>query len=78
MTMTYLLNIIARGLAIVDGIMASWTTTPAFVGGNCGTGAVNVTLTACGSDLVAGIEKLVNQAVPLLNALVGALGAMKA
>lgn len=76
--MAYILSIIARSLALVDGIMSSWTTTPTALSGACGTGAINVSLNTCGQSLAAGIEQLVNQAVPLLNNVIQALGAIKA
>ena len=50
--MAYLLSIIARGLALVDGMLGGWTTTPTLIPGNCSTSTVSVNLSPCGEELV--------------------------
>ena len=73
--MPYLVSIIAKVLAIVDGVMAPWTTTPTVIDSACGIGRINVALSGCGTDLVDGLAKLVVGGVALLANIVQALGA---
>jgi len=72
----YLQLIIAKGLAIVDGLMENWTTTPEEIAqGTCGVTVVNVELNACGTELTDGLFELIHRGVALLNGMVAALGA---
>jgi hypothetical protein len=73
--LSYLQLIIAKGLALVDGIMENWTTAPAAIDSACGIGQINVALNTCGTDFANSIAKLAVGGVALLQGVIQALSA---
>jgi len=76
--MAYIVAIIAKVLAITDGVLEIFTTTPALVGnGTCATGGINVTLSTCGDTLVANLGAVIGTGAQFLANILQAFGAGK-
>ena len=77
--LSYLQLIIAKGLALVDGILENFTSVPAVVTGTgtgaCAIGGINVVLNGCGTQLANDLATLMVQGVALLQGMITALGA---
>jgi hypothetical protein len=80
MPISYLQQIIAKGLALVDAILknfaddATWATGGPTTGA-CATSALNVELNTCGITLADNVASLAVNGVALLQGMIAALGA---
>jgi hypothetical protein len=73
---TILSSIIARSMALLDGVLGFWTT-PVTVMGNtaCGMPILHVGLNPCGVAFTAAIAQLVQQSTVMLSGIMAGLSA---
>lgn len=73
---TILSSIIARSMALLDGVLGFWTT-PVTVTGNtaCGMPVLHVGLNSCGVAFTAAIAQLVQQSTVMLSGIMAGLSA---
>lgn len=76
MPMTHLTSIIAKALALTDGLLGTWATAYMVKEGECNRYVVHASLNECGRDFAASLSGLVTSTVEFCNSLLVGLGAV--
>ena len=72
---TILSSIIAKSIALVDGVLGFWTTPVTYTNTACGMPVLHVGLNDCGVAFSSAIAQLVQQSAVMLGGIMAGLGA---
>ncbi len=75
MEVTYLTGIIAKLLALADGVVSYWTTEPKVLHDECGPSKIQVSLNECGEAFAESIRNMTVSTVEFINSIMSAMGA---